>query len=79
MKCPKCGRDEAYLVTYDFIDGNSKIGTNFFYVALVLLECPCGYKRFDQLHFRIPFFPQTEFILTRQGIGLIELFGRLML
>jgi len=78
MKCPKCGRNEAYLVTHSFIDGNSKVA-NFFYVALVLLECPCGYRRFDQLHFIIPFFPKTEFILTRQGIGLIELFGGLVL
>jgi len=77
MKCPKCGKNDGYLVDHSFIDGNTKIA-QFFYVGLILFECPCGYKRFDQLHFTIPLFPQTEFMLSRKGLKIIELGGKML-
>jgi len=76
MKCPKCGQDEAYLTLHEIIDGNSRLA-QFFYVGLVLLECPCGHRRFNQLHFTVPYFSKTEFVLSREGLKIIELGGRM--
>jgi len=74
VQCPRCGKDEGYLIHHSFMDRNTKIA-QFFYVGLVLFECPCGYRRFDQLHFTIPLFPKTEFILSKEGLKVIELGG----
>jgi len=66
------------LIHHSFMNGNGRIA-QFFYVGLVLFECLCGYRRFDQLHFTIPFFPKTEFMLSREGLKIIELGGKFYL
>lgn len=64
MKCPRCGENSLVGWEYQLIDGNRTIA-RFFFVAVVLEQCPCGYKRFSDLHFSIPFFP--DFMFFRSG------------
>ena len=43
--CPRCGKDEAYFIGFDLIEGRNPL--------LTLLMCPCGMRKFGELEFEI--------------------------